>query len=75
MTSTSQASAHPSSGLRITLLGWAEQFLDIGDAVQRRRTANRIYRDLAAQRISASRAADEPQYLIKRQKGGWLTHG
>ena len=70
-----QASAHPSSGLRITLLGWAEQFLDIGDAVQRRRTANRIYRDLAAQRISASRAADELQYLIKRQKGGWLTHG
>ncbi len=73
--SASGSIAPARTGLWLTLLGWAEQFLDIGDAVRRRRTANRIYRDLATQRISASRAADELQYLIKRQKGGWLVRG
>lgn len=70
-----KAQARPQNAAWLTVLGWAEQFLDIGDAVRRRRTANRIYRDLASQRISAARAADELQQLIKRQKGGWLTHG
>lgn len=50
----------------------AEGFLDAGDAVRRRRKANRIYVDLASQRISHSRAAIELQGLTQRQKGGWL---
>ena len=49
-----------------------EAFLDAGDAVKRRKTADRIYRDLAAQRIGHERAALELQALNKRQKGGWL---
>lgn len=62
----------PGSGLWLKLLAWTESFLDVGDAVRRRRTADRIYRDMIARRISTSRAADELQYLTKRQKGGWL---
>lgn len=49
-----------------------EGFLDAGDAIKRRRLANRIYRDLIAQRISHSRAAMELLKLTQRQKGGWL---
>jgi len=49
-----------------------ESFLDAGDAVKRRKRADRIYRDLVAERISQARAAAELQALNKRQKGGWL---
>ncbi|HRY16012.1 MAG TPA: hypothetical protein P5330_09105, partial [Candidatus Competibacteraceae bacterium] len=49
-----------------------EAFLDAGDAIRRRRMANRIYRDLADERISRARAARELRELIRRQKGGWL---
>lgn len=49
-----------------------EGFVDAGDAVRRRRVANRIYRDLVAQRISHSRAAIELLRLTQQQKGGWL---
>ena len=51
-----------------------EAFLDAGDAVSRRKKANQIYRDLAAERISMDRAVLELQGLNKRQKGGWLLH-
>lgn len=59
-------------GLVTKLLLQVEAFLDAGDAVRRRRSANRIYRDLANERISHERAALELQGLNKRQKGGWL---
>lgn len=49
-----------------------EGFVDAGDAVRRRRIANRIYKDLVAQRISHARAAIELQRLTQQQKGGWL---
>lgn len=49
-----------------------EGFFDAGDAVRRRRTADRIYEDLVHERISHARAAMELQLLNKRQKGGWL---
>ena len=49
-----------------------ESFLDAGDAVRRRKRADRIYRDLADERISQARAVVELQKLNKRQKGGWL---
>jgi gamma-polyglutamate synthase len=52
-----------------------EAFLDAGDAVKRRKTANQIYKDLVAERISHERAALELQRLNKRQKGGWLKIG
>ncbi|MGM0984095.1 MAG: hypothetical protein ACQEXG_11820 [Pseudomonadota bacterium] len=64
--------SEPASGLWLTLVTWVEKFLDVGDAVRRRRKADRIYRDMVSQRISTARAADELQYLTKRQKGGWL---
>ena len=54
------------------LVGAVESFLDAGDAVKRRKRADRIYRDLIAERISQARAAAELQALNKRQKGGWL---
>jgi poly-gamma-glutamate synthase PgsB/CapB len=49
-----------------------EAILDAGDAVRRRKKANRIYRDLTAERISSERAASELKKLTTRQKGGWL---
>jgi hypothetical protein len=54
------------------ILNGIEAFLDAGDAVRRRKRADRIYRDLVAQRISRARAVVELQALNKRQKGGWL---
>jgi len=54
------------------LLGTIEAFLDAGDAVRRRKLADRIYRDLAEERIGHQRAALELQALTQRQKGGWL---
>jgi len=59
-------------GVLSGLLVHVEAFLDAGDAVKRRKLANQIYRDLAAERISHERAALELQALTKRQKGGWL---
>jgi hypothetical protein len=50
----------------------AESVFDAGDAVRRRKLANRIYRDLVDERISYERAIIELQGLNKRQKGGWL---
>lgn len=66
------ASREPKGGLWLIIITWVEKFLDVGDAVHRRRKADRIYRDMVTKRISTARAADELQYLTKRQKGGWL---
>jgi hypothetical protein len=60
------------SGALSKLLSYTEAFLDSGDAVKRRKRANRIYQDLSSERISHERAALELQALNKRQKGGWL---
>ncbi|MDH5479904.1 MAG: hypothetical protein OEX11_04000, partial [Nitrosomonas sp.] len=49
-----------------------EAFLDAGDAVKRRKIADKIYLDLVSERISIERAVLELQKLNKRQKGGWL---
>lgn len=49
-----------------------ERILDAGDAVRRRRHADRVYADLVAGRISSARAAYELKRLTQRQKGGWL---
>jgi hypothetical protein len=46
--------------------------VDAGDAVRRRKRANSIYKDLAAERISGERAVKELRILNRRQKGGWL---
>ncbi|MCA9185979.1 MAG: hypothetical protein KDA99_10180 [Planctomycetales bacterium] len=54
------------------LVSALEDFLDVGDAVYRRKQADQIYRDLIHQRISWSRAVLELRALSKRQKGGWL---
>ena len=50
-----------------------EGFLDAGDAVRRRKKADRIYRDMVTERISHERAALELKHLNSRQKGGWLS--
>lgn len=55
------------------LLSTTEQLLDAGDAVRRRRTANQVYADLVAGRVSSARAAYELKRLNQRQKGGWLS--
>ncbi len=54
------------------ILDAVEAVLDSGDAVRRRRTAERVYRDMATERISHDRAAVELKKLYARQKGGWL---
>ena len=61
-----------SIGLKEKILDAIESFLDAGDAVRRRRQANRIYKDLISRRISEARAVLELQALTRRQKGGWL---
>ena len=66
-----QGSAN-SGGFIGTIAQGIESFLDAGDAVKRRKHANKIYQDLAEQRISHERAALELQALNKRQKGGWF---
>lgn len=68
-------SAQQSQGWSGRLAALLEGFFDAGDAVRRRKRADRIYRDLAAERISGERAALELQALTKRQKGGWLRFG
>lgn len=62
-----------SNGWKERVIDAVEAFLDAGDAVRRRKRADRIYDDLAARRISEARAALELQALTRRQKGGWLT--
>ena len=54
------------------VIDWFEGFLDIGDAVRRKKIANLIYKDLVHERISHERAASELFKLHKKQKGGWL---
>lgn len=49
-----------------------EGALDVFAAIRRRRIADKVYRDLAAQRISRPRAAQVIQSLNAHQKGGWL---
>lgn len=51
-----------------------EQIMDSSDAVRRRKSADQIYRDLAAERISTDLAVLELRKLTQRQKGGWLGH-
>ncbi|MEM6708140.1 MAG: hypothetical protein AAF648_05095 [Pseudomonadota bacterium] len=64
--------SNPLRRIGATLRDAVEALLDPGDAVQRRKTADRVYRDLAAHRISTERAIDEIKRLNRRQKGGWL---
>ncbi|CCK82285.1 hypothetical protein [Desulfobacula toluolica] len=54
------------------ITGMVEAVLDAGDAVKRRKIADRIYKDLINERISHERAAIELKKLNQRQKGGWL---
>jgi poly-gamma-glutamate synthase PgsB/CapB len=60
------------SGVLHRIVEVVEAFLDAGDAVRRRKQADRIYRDLIDERISHERAAYELKKLNSRQKGGWL---
>ena len=68
------ANARPESGNRawVWLVKTTERILDAGDAVRRRRHADRVYADLVTGRIASSRAAYELKKLTQRQKGGWL---
>lgn len=62
---------HSHSKLESAILA-VEGFIDAGDALWRRKRANRIYADLAAMRIGVDRAVKELMELTQRQKGGWL---
>lgn len=59
-------------GWLTALLDVVEGFLEPGDSVKRRKTADRIYKDVVTERISSKRAVAELQTLTQRQKGGWL---
>jgi len=54
------------------LIEWLEKLLDAGDAVKRRKEADRIYEDLSNFHISHKRASIELKKIVMRQKGGWL---
>ncbi len=55
------------------MIDTSEEAIDLNDSLRRRDNADRIYKDLAAQRISRQRAVVELRKINKRQKGGWLT--
>lgn len=56
----------------MALLRPIEAFFDTGDAVRRRKRADKIYRDLLSERISVGRATTELRRLAEQQHGGWL---
>jgi hypothetical protein len=66
---TEQTGTHPWVNWAVTML---EQWMEVQDAVRRRRRADQIYSDLRWERISRRRAVEELRQLNKRQKGGWL---
>ena len=72
ISATSNDDEQKNTGWKATIIDMLENFLDAGDAVKRRKKADRIYQDLADMRIGQDRAALELQNLTKRQKGGWL---
>ena len=51
----------------------AESFLDAGAAVKRKKVANQVYKDIAAQRITLEKAITVLAKLNRNQKPGWLT--
>ena len=59
-------------GLLAPVLQTVEGMLDAFAAIRRRNRADRVYAELAAQRIGRNRAAQEIQALNAQQKGGWL---
>ena len=65
-------SVRDNGGLWERFVGMVEAFLDTGDAVRRRKNADKIYDDLVTERISHERAAVELLALNERQQGGWL---
>ncbi|MBV1931542.1 MAG: hypothetical protein KUG71_07480, partial [Porticoccaceae bacterium] len=54
------------------MLDQLESFIDVGDAVKRRRKSNQIIKDLVNLRISQGKAARELSLITQKQKGGWL---
>lgn len=68
----SLGSRRKTGGLQKKIITWIEHFLDAGEAVRRRKKADRIYKDLTNLRISHARAATELKTLTQAQKGGWL---
>ena len=64
---TKTKGAHDSKWIK-----FLESFIDPGDAVKRRKTVDRIYRDLARGQVSYSQTITTLQKLNKRQKGGWF---
>jgi poly-gamma-glutamate synthase PgsB/CapB len=69
---TAQMNVVRATGRIVKLIEAIEAFIDAGDAVRRRKRADRIYKDLVSEQISHQRAVVELQALTKRQKGGWL---
>lgn len=69
----SQSPTGPASdSLLANFLGVLEGIADAYLAIRRRKRADRVYIDLAQQRIGRDRAAQEIQALNAEQKGGWL---
>lgn len=67
-----RASGQNKSSYWHVILSAIEAFLDAGDAVKRRKTADRIYSDLIEGLISYDKTSAELAKLNKAQKGGWL---
>jgi len=50
----------------------AEDFLEPGDSIRRRKKANKVYRDMANLRISYHRVQSVIASLLVRQRSGWF---
>lgn len=72
-TTANSSSGDQNPALKAKIISGLEAFLDAGAAVKRRKRANRIYNDLANERISHERAVFELKKVNKEQKGGWLS--
>ena len=61
------------SKIIVKVIDSLEAFLDSGDAIKRRKNADKIYQALMDHLISYDKASVELAKITKAQKGGWLT--
>ncbi|OHU89363.1 poly-gamma-glutamate synthase PgsB [Pseudoalteromonas amylolytica] len=69
---SSDSPAQSTSPVKQFFFQLIESFLEAGAAVQRKKQAQQIYKDIATTRITLARATMELTHLSQSQKPGWL---
>ncbi|WP_105167054.1 poly-gamma-glutamate synthase PgsB [Pseudoalteromonas sp. T1lg23B] len=73
MTPLRASKNHTVSPVKQFFFQLVESFLEAGAAVQRKKQAQQIYKDIATQRITLARATTELTQLSQSQKPGWFS--